>query len=64
MTAVLQCAFGTYLDAAATRASDMVVPAWVTRLGGADVFTDENALAMAEAIRIDYGNLGPFGVRP
>lgn len=25
--------FGTYLDAAATRASDMVVPAWVTRLG-------------------------------
>lgn len=56
--------FETYLDAAASRASDMVVPRWVTRLGGADVFTDENAFSMAEAVRIDFGNLGPFGVRP
>jgi glyoxylase-like metal-dependent hydrolase (beta-lactamase superfamily II) len=56
--------FEAYLDAAATRASDMVVPSWVTRLGGADVFTDENAFAMAEAVRVDYGDLGPFGVRP
>lgn len=56
--------FQAYLDAVATRASERVVPRWVERLGAADVFTNENAWAMAEAVRIDYGDLGPFGIRP
>lgn len=56
--------FQAYLAAAAGRVSDVLVPRWVGRLGGADVFTDENAFAMNESIRVDEGNLAPFGVRP
>ena len=37
----------------------MVVPDWVDRLGGADVFTDENAFAMAEACASTSGISGP-----
>ncbi|MFE7777053.1 MBL fold metallo-hydrolase [Streptomyces sp. NPDC057445] len=56
--------FKTYLDAVTRRTADAVVPAWVDRLGAADVFTYDNAFAMFEALRIDYGVLGPFSVRP
>jgi len=56
--------FSEYLDAVATQAADYLTPRWVDRLGGADVFTHANAWAMAESLRIDYGRLGPFGIRP
>lgn len=56
--------FDAYLDAVATQTADYLEPRWIRRLGGADVFTKANAFAMAEAVRIDYGNLGPFGIRP
>lgn len=45
-------------------ASKIVVPRWVDRLGGADVFTHSNAISLAEAVRIDYGSLGRFGIHP
>ncbi|MFG2195012.1 MBL fold metallo-hydrolase [Streptomyces sp. NPDC048639] len=56
--------FKTYIDAVTQHATDRVVPQWTGRLGAADVFTYDNAFAMFEALRIDYGVLGPFGVRP
>ncbi|SIR94073.1 MBL fold metallo-hydrolase [Micromonospora avicenniae] len=56
--------FNAYLDAVVTRASEDLVPRWVDRLGGADVFTKSSVFTMAEAIRLDYGSLGPFGIRP
>ncbi|MCM0677825.1 MBL fold metallo-hydrolase [Micromonospora phytophila] len=56
--------FKAYLDAVAAQAADEVVPRWVERLGGADVFTLPNAWAMAEALRLDYGRMGPFGIAP
>ncbi|MEU0008188.1 MBL fold metallo-hydrolase [Streptomyces sp. NPDC006314] len=56
--------FKTYLDAVSQAATDSMVPAWKDRLGGADVFTFDNAFAMFESLRIDYGVLGPFGIRP
>jgi hypothetical protein len=40
------------------------VPRWIDRLGGADVYTQSNAYALTESLRIDYGNLGPFGIHP
>ncbi|MEU5789649.1 MBL fold metallo-hydrolase [Micromonospora purpureochromogenes] len=56
--------FKAYLDAVAARAADELVPRWSQRLGGADVFTLPNAWAMAEALRLDYGSMGPFGIAP
>ena len=59
----LTVALGTnaYTDAiatAATAATDSAVHRWTSRLGGADVYTRSDVLAMAEALRIDYGTLG------
>ncbi|MEH0935819.1 MBL fold metallo-hydrolase [Micromonospora psammae] len=56
--------FKAYLDAVAARAADEMVPRWVDRLGGADLFTLPNAWSMAEALRLDYGRMGPFGIAP
>ncbi|MGK5442749.1 MBL fold metallo-hydrolase [Micromonospora sp. URMC 105] len=56
--------FKAYLDAVAARAADELVPRWNERLGGADLFTLPNAWAMAEALRLEYGSLGPFGIAP
>ncbi|MER6590262.1 MBL fold metallo-hydrolase [Micromonospora purpureochromogenes] len=56
--------FRAYLDAVAARAADELVPRWSQRLGGADLFTPPNAWAMAEALRLDYGSMGPFGIAP
>jgi glyoxylase-like metal-dependent hydrolase (beta-lactamase superfamily II) len=56
--------FKTYLDAAATQAAAPVVDKYLGKLGGADVFTVENASALFESLRIDAGTLGPFGTRP
>jgi glyoxylase-like metal-dependent hydrolase (beta-lactamase superfamily II) len=56
--------FSAYLNAAATQAADAVTPNWLTRLGGADVYTQSNAYAMVESLRIDTGELGAFGIHP
>jgi hypothetical protein len=56
--------FRAYLDAGASRAASAVVPAWLARLGGADVYTYSNAYTMVESLRIDTGELGPFGIHP
>jgi glyoxylase-like metal-dependent hydrolase (beta-lactamase superfamily II) len=56
--------FQGYLDGLASQVADAVVPNWVDRLGGADVYTQANAYALTESLRIDSGHLGPFGVHP
>ena len=56
--------FKTYLDAAARRAAAPVVDKYLGKLGGADVFTVDNASALFESLRVDAGTLGPFGIRP
>jgi glyoxylase-like metal-dependent hydrolase (beta-lactamase superfamily II) len=56
--------FRAYLDACASQAANAVVPNWLTRLGGADVYTQSNAYTMVESLRIDTGQLGPFGIHP
>jgi glyoxylase-like metal-dependent hydrolase (beta-lactamase superfamily II) len=56
--------FNAYLDDVAVQASSAVVPRWTSRLGGADVYTQDNAYQLVESLRIDYGHLGPFGIHP
>ena len=56
--------FQGYLDGIASQAAAAVVPKWGDRLGGADVYTEVNAYAMVESLRIDAGHLGPFGIHP
>ena len=56
--------FKTYLDAAAGQAAAPVVDKYLGKLGGADVFTIDNAFALFESLRVDTGTLGPFGIRP
>ncbi len=56
--------FRAYLDGVAAQAASAVVPNWIDRLGGADVYTLSNAYQLVESLRIDYGQLGPFGIRP
>ena len=56
--------FRAYLDAVAAQTADEVVPRWMDRLGGADVFTLPNAWAMAESLRLDLNSMGPFGTVP
>ncbi|HEY8982696.1 MAG TPA: MBL fold metallo-hydrolase [Streptomyces sp.] len=53
--------FKTYLDAVARRAAAPVVAQYTGVLAAADVFTPDNAFAMLESLRIDAGELGPFG---
>lgn len=53
--------FHAYTEAVADAATADVVPRWTSRLGGADVYTKSNVVAMAEALRIDYGSLGAGG---
>jgi glyoxylase-like metal-dependent hydrolase (beta-lactamase superfamily II) len=56
--------FRAYLDGVAAQAADAVVPRWIDKLGGADVYTEANAYQLVESLRIDYGHLGPFGIHP
>ena len=56
--------FRGYLDGVAAQAADAVTPNWIDRLGGADVYTLSNAYQLVESLRIDYGQLGPFGIHP
>ncbi len=41
-----------------------VAAKYLGRLAAADVFTADNADVMFEALRVDYGRLGPFGDHP
>lgn len=56
--------FKTYLDAATEQAAAPVIAKYLGTLGGADVFTYDNASTILESLRIDAGHLGPFGIRP
>jgi glyoxylase-like metal-dependent hydrolase (beta-lactamase superfamily II) len=56
--------FNAYLTGVADQAAAAVTPDWIGTLGGADVYTWANAYAAVESLRIDHGNLGPFGIRP
>jgi hypothetical protein len=56
--------FKSYLGAAAQQAAQPVTDKYLGRLGGADVYTVDNAFTMFESLRIDAGTLGPFGIRP
>ena len=56
--------FRAYLDGVAAQATNAVVPRWIDKLGGADVYTQDNAYQLVESLRIDYGHLGPFGIHP
>jgi len=56
--------FRGYLDGVAAQTAGAVVPRWIDKLGGADVYTEANAWQLVESLRIDYGHLGPFGIHP
>jgi len=48
----------------ATQAANAITPRRNNRLGGADVYTLANAYSLVESLRIDYGQLGAFGIHP
>jgi len=48
----LELLFDRYLDAVTQRCTDLTVPKWVTRLGGADVFTFDHCFALIMSLRI------------
>lgn len=52
--------FDVYLQTVANQCTQAMLPKWVERLGGADVFTFDHALVMAESLRLDYGFLPRF----
>ncbi|KAJ7457318.1 beta-lactamase-like protein [Mycena latifolia] len=54
--------FKAYLRAAAQTCADNTTSRWVGVLAGADVFGFENAYRMVNALRVEYGVLGSFGV--
>jgi len=54
--------FDAYLNAIVEQATDETLDKWLGELGGADVFTASHAFVMLEALRVDYGILGPFGL--
>jgi hypothetical protein len=56
--------FKARLDAASAKIADPVIAKYQGRLAAADVVTPDNAYVMFEALRVDYGTLGPFGDHP
>jgi glyoxylase-like metal-dependent hydrolase (beta-lactamase superfamily II) len=54
--------FKIYLDDLANYCASVTNEKWLNRLGGADVYGFENAYQMLESLRIDFDQLGPFGV--
>jgi glyoxylase-like metal-dependent hydrolase (beta-lactamase superfamily II) len=52
--------FKGYLDIVAEYCGNKTTAKWEGKLGGADVFTFENAYIMVEHLRIDWNVLGPF----
>lgn len=56
--------FQDYLTTLADQIGAISTERWGERLGGADIFGQDNAFAMIESLRIDTGVLGPFGIHP
>lgn len=52
--------FRVYGDITAEACANRTNEKWITRLAGADAFGVSNAGTMAEALRLDYNELGPF----
>lgn len=53
--------FDAYLDELTEQIATATLETWGDRLKGAEVFMESHAETMVEALRIDYGVLGPFG---
>jgi hypothetical protein len=51
--------FMAYLDAASPEIADQVIAKYIGKLAAAGVFTADNAYVMFEALRVEYGMLGP-----
>ena len=56
--------FKAYLDAVSTQAANPVIAKYTGVLAAADVYTFLNAAAMLDSLRVDTGDLGPFGDHP
>src|SRR5712692_7593322 len=56
--------FKAYLDALSTQAAEPVIAKYTGVLAAADVYTFLNAAAMLDSLRVDAGDLGPFGDHP
>jgi glyoxylase-like metal-dependent hydrolase (beta-lactamase superfamily II) len=56
--------FKGYLDAVTTQAADPIIAKYTGVLAAADVYTFLNAASMLDSLRIDTGDLGPFGDHP
>ena len=56
--------FKAYLDAVSTQAADPVTAKYTGVLAAADVYTFLNAAAILDSLRVDTGDLGPFGDHP
>jgi hypothetical protein len=56
--------FQAYLDMASEMTTKEMLAKWRGKLGAADVFTYDHAQTIVESLRIDYGVLGAFGIRP
>ena len=56
--------FKAYLDAVSTQSADPVTAKYTGVLAAADVYTFLNAAAMLDSLRVDAGDLGPFGDHP
>lgn len=54
--------FEAYLAELARVAAEPTLETWGDELRGAEVFMESHAAAMVESLRIDYGQLGPFGL--
>jgi glyoxylase-like metal-dependent hydrolase (beta-lactamase superfamily II) len=56
--------FKAYLDAVSTQAAGPVIAQYTGVLAAVDVYTFLNAAAMLDSLRVDAGDLGPFGDHP
>ena len=45
--------FDTYLNAVTDKCAELTTPAWIDRLGGADIWTASHCARVVEALRID-----------
>lgn len=54
--------FDAYLNEVSQQTAQVMLEAWEDRFKGAEVFMESHAFTMVEALRVDYGVLGPFGL--
>ncbi|KAJ7160910.1 beta-lactamase-like protein [Mycena filopes] len=54
-------AFQVYLDATTAWCANKTNVKWEHRLAASDVYQYDNAAVVIQALRVDYGMLGPFG---